>query len=255
MSGGFGEERRNGGKGTGNAGHERAAQCSRPPEAETIDNGQAEWPIFRRSLPAPPARTRPPRTVSRCQNRMIVRRSPAQHLSRGTAHRCQPPPPARHPPLPPSLPACRARGPARRAPPAAEHVTARMLGDARMQRYRVGVIVMAVGGPCRGLYATLPVPAAWPEQQVRIVEEEVSPGRAGAAVSHPRRRGRADGGLDPLAGRRRQEQAIVTFELERSAILPPGRHRRLADSREARPARCGAFSARAPTSRPATRRS
>ena len=49
------------------------------------------------------------------------------------------------------------------------------LGDSRTQKYRVGVMVTAEGGPCRGIYATLPVPRDWPEQKVRVVSEETSP--------------------------------------------------------------------------------
>ena len=44
-----------------------------------------------------------------------------------------------------------------------------------MQKYRVGVAVTAEGGPCRGIYATLPVPHEWPEQKVRVVNEETTP--------------------------------------------------------------------------------
>jgi hypothetical protein len=104
--------------------------------------------------------------------------------------------------------------------PAAEEAGPR-LGDGRIQRYRVGVIVKAVGGPCRGLYATLPVPASWPEQRVRIVEEQVSRG-----VRGPQYRPLADGVEQmvvsiPAVAAGGTEQAIITFELERFAILPP----------------------------------
>jgi len=40
------------------------------------------------------------------------------------------------------------------------------LGESRTQKLRVGVSVKAVGGPCKGIYATMPVPADWPEQKV-----------------------------------------------------------------------------------------
>ena len=49
------------------------------------------------------------------------------------------------------------------------------LGDVRVQKYRVGVAVTAEGGPCRGIYATLPVPHDWPEQKVRVINEETTP--------------------------------------------------------------------------------
>jgi len=95
------------------------------------------------------------------------------------------------------------------------------LGDARTQRYRVGVSVTAEGGPCRGIYATLPVPADWPEQKVQIVQEDVSPD-----VRSLRYR-TLPGGVKQMiveipdlpAGDK--AQAIVTFSLERRSILPP----------------------------------
>ena len=118
-----------------------------------------------------------------------------------------------------SLPA-RLRG--QLAEPAAPAGTAApKLGDARVQRYRVGVIVTAQGGRCNGIYATAAVPTTWPEQKVRIVEEDVSPG-----VKGPTYRPLAEGVQQmvitiptiPAGGR---EHAIVTFELERFAIVAP----------------------------------
>jgi hypothetical protein len=95
------------------------------------------------------------------------------------------------------------------------------LGDVRVQRYRVGVIVRATGGRCRGILATMPVPDQWPEQRVRVVEEDVSrevrgvtyrdlaPGVRQMVVEIP--------DLAPGA----EARAIVTFELERAAWLAP----------------------------------
>ena len=95
------------------------------------------------------------------------------------------------------------------------------LGDTRLQRFRVGMIVVAAGGSLRDVYATMPVPGEWPEQQVRVVEEDVSPdvrslryrtlptGVSQMIVEIPSLRSGA------------KAQAIVTFELTRAAILPP----------------------------------
>ncbi len=99
--------------------------------------------------------------------------------------------------------------------------TATTLGDRRVQRYRVGLEVTAVGGPCRDIYATTPVPAEWPEQRVRIVAEDLSP-----AVRSVRYRTLADGVKQlvlsiPQLESGEEAKAIVTFELDRAAILPP----------------------------------
>ncbi|MFM7206016.1 MAG: transglutaminase-like domain-containing protein [Planctomycetaceae bacterium] len=95
------------------------------------------------------------------------------------------------------------------------------LGDVRTQKFRVGVVITAEGGPCRGIYATLPVPNDWPEQKVRVVNEETTP-----LVKSLRYRV-LPGDVKQMvvevpdlpAGR--QAKAIVTLELERAAILPP----------------------------------
>jgi hypothetical protein len=95
------------------------------------------------------------------------------------------------------------------------------LGDVRSQRYRVGVVVTAEGGPCRGIYATLPVPADWPEQKVQVAAEDVSPD-----VRSLRYR-MLPGGVKQMvveipdlpAGDK--AHAIVTFTIERASILPP----------------------------------
>jgi hypothetical protein len=49
------------------------------------------------------------------------------------------------------------------------------LGKAETQRWEFGVIIRSVGGPSVGLFGTFPVPADWPEQQVKVVGEQVSP--------------------------------------------------------------------------------
>lgn len=95
------------------------------------------------------------------------------------------------------------------------------LGDARVQKFRVGIEVQAVGGPCKGIYATMPVPADWPEQKVQVVNEDLS-----ADVRSLRYR-MLPGGVKQMiveipdlpAGEK--AKAVVTFSLERASIIPP----------------------------------
>jgi hypothetical protein len=88
------------------------------------------------------------------------------------------------------------------------------------QRWKVGVEIQAVGGPCNGLFGTVPVPKDWPEQQVKIVDEEISP--------YVRRVTYRD--LDgvqqmlfavPQLPPGETAKALVTFEITRTAIQPP----------------------------------
>jgi hypothetical protein len=95
------------------------------------------------------------------------------------------------------------------------------LGEARPLRFRVGMIVGAAGGSLRDIYATMPVPGEWPEQQVRVVEEDVSPD-----VRNLRYRTLPTGVSQmiveiPSLRAGTKAQAIVTFELTRVAILSP----------------------------------
>ena len=95
------------------------------------------------------------------------------------------------------------------------------LGDVRRQPYRVGLTVVAAGGPCRGIYASLPVPAEWPEQTVELVGEDLS-----ADVRQVRYR-TLPGGVKQMlvdipdlpAGQ--EAKAVVTFSVGRAAIIAP----------------------------------
>jgi len=94
------------------------------------------------------------------------------------------------------------------------------LGEARVQQIRSGVIVRAVGGDCRGIVGYTVVPIEWPEQEVEIVEEEISPE---AKVDYVQ----VDDGAKMMVVRIPhlrsgvEAKALVTFEIRRSTILPP----------------------------------
>lgn len=87
-------------------------------------------------------------------------------------------------------------------------------------RWQVGVRVRAIGGPCSALFGTISVPDDWPEQRVRIVNEDISP--------HVRSvRYRSQEGIKqmvfeiPSLPANETAKALVTFEISKSAILPP----------------------------------
>jgi len=94
-------------------------------------------------------------------------------------------------------------------------------GETVTHGWEAGVEVTATGGPCRGLFATVPVPTDWPEQSVRIVNEDVSD-----AVRRVRYR-TLDGGVKqmlvsiPLLNARASARALLRFEITRAKILPP----------------------------------
>jgi len=95
------------------------------------------------------------------------------------------------------------------------------LGEEKTQRFRVGLKVKAAGGTVRGLYATIPVPAKWPEQDVRLVDEDTS-----VHVKALRYRVLEDGVRQmlvqiPLLAGGAEAHAILTLELTRRVMEPP----------------------------------
>jgi len=94
------------------------------------------------------------------------------------------------------------------------------LDETRTSRWRAGVEVLAGSGPCRGLIATIPVPIDWPEQKVRVVEEDVTPN---ATIGYKI----VDDTVKLMVVRiphlpaNEEAHALVTFEIDRSTLLPP----------------------------------
>lgn len=95
------------------------------------------------------------------------------------------------------------------------------LGPAQTQRYRAGVTVEAKNGPCKGIVCTLAVPTDWPEQQVRVDEEDFSSDVARVNF-------RKVGGTVmqmvvevPRLEEGQEAHAIVTYEVTRHHLLAP----------------------------------
>jgi hypothetical protein len=88
-------------------------------------------------------------------------------------------------------------------------------------KVNVGVTIKATGGPCLGIYATLPVPIDWPEQQVKIVSEDISP--AVKSVSYRIVSGTVKQMVIEIPQLPAGEEAkvLVTLEVFRRTLLPP----------------------------------
>ncbi len=93
-------------------------------------------------------------------------------------------------------------------------------GKSEVTRWQIGVTVKAGGGPCRGGTGYISVPMDWPEQEVNVVTEEVSPEMkihytqmdTGLKVMNIK--------LGQLAAGH-EAKVMVTFEIRRNALLPP----------------------------------
>ena len=89
------------------------------------------------------------------------------------------------------------------------------------KRYIVGVVITAEGGACKGLYGTVPVPSDWLEQQVSIVDEEIT-----SQVQSVQFRKAANGIEEmqvsiPFLAAGQVAKALVTYEITRYSTLPP----------------------------------
>ena len=89
------------------------------------------------------------------------------------------------------------------------------------KKWQVGVKVRAVGGNVGSLFGTIPVPSDWPEQQVKVVAEDVSP-HVGSVTYRM-----IDGGVRQMVFEIPQipandtAKALITFEVTKSSMLPP----------------------------------
>jgi hypothetical protein len=93
-------------------------------------------------------------------------------------------------------------------------------GVAQAHKWKTGVTVTAVGGPCRSIVACLMVPIEWPEQTVKVVEKDVSPG---VKVSDEALGDSARLMIVriPTLPAGQQAKAIWTYEVNRSMQLKP----------------------------------
>jgi hypothetical protein len=94
------------------------------------------------------------------------------------------------------------------------------LGEARVLRWQAGVIITAASGPCTGIVGYAPLPVAWPEQELSIAEEDISPL---AKVKHEMVEGtvRVMVVSIPNLPAGQEARALVTYEIRRHAMLPP----------------------------------
>lgn len=95
------------------------------------------------------------------------------------------------------------------------------LGDESVVYVRIGMVITAEGGACRGIEGTTPVPIEWPEQQVEIIDEDVS--AHVDRVSYRMVGGTVQQMLVrvPFLAAGDEARTVVTFEVRRRAVVEP----------------------------------
>ena len=94
-------------------------------------------------------------------------------------------------------------------------------GPSVTQRMRVGLIVKAEQGACRGILATTPVPIDWPEQTVKVIEEQKSPLVKKMSYRLVDDTARQMVIEIPQLPASEEASAFVTFEITRHTLTPP----------------------------------
>ncbi|MCA9213278.1 MAG: transglutaminase domain-containing protein [Planctomycetales bacterium] len=87
-------------------------------------------------------------------------------------------------------------------------------------KIRVGVRVTA-GGPCRGMIISLPVPKDWPEQQVKMIEEDVSNNVRKLEYRELENSVKQLVAIIPRLDAGEEAYALVTYEVRGHAIIGP----------------------------------
>lgn len=94
------------------------------------------------------------------------------------------------------------------------------LGEAKVLKWQAGVIVTAAGGPCSSIVGYVPLPVAWPEQELSVAEEDISPG---CRIKNET----VDGTVRvmvvsiPQLPAGEEAKALITFEIRRHALIAP----------------------------------
>ncbi|HVU87455.1 MAG TPA: transglutaminase-like domain-containing protein [Pirellulales bacterium] len=95
-------------------------------------------------------------------------------------------------------------------------------GQEFVNKYEVGMIITAGSEPCTDLIGTAPVPIDWPEQEVRVMQEDFDP-----AAKRVQYREAGGGTIKqmvvniPLLPANEKARVVVVLEISRFTILPP----------------------------------
>jgi len=103
---------------------------------------------------------------------------------------------------------------------ASENTKGPKLGEAKVLKWQAGVIVTAASGPCTGIVGYAPLPIAWPEQELSVAEEDISPV---CNVKNEMVEGtvRVMVVSIPHLPAGEEARALITFEIRRHALIAP----------------------------------
>jgi hypothetical protein len=89
-----------------------------------------------------------------------------------------------------------------------------------VEHWKIGLVVMAKSGPCAGLFGTVAQPVNWPEQEVRVIEENISPLASRVKYRMVDTVSQMVVEIPQLPGGE-EAAVLLTYEITRQALLPP----------------------------------
>jgi transglutaminase-like putative cysteine protease len=96
------------------------------------------------------------------------------------------------------------------------------LGKTATHEWKTGITVTAIGGAgVANCFGTIPVPTDWPEQQVKVVKEDISATARGVTYRVVDNSIRQMIFEIPQVPAGQTGQALITFEVTKAALLPP----------------------------------
>lgn len=95
------------------------------------------------------------------------------------------------------------------------------LGPSTTQQYRLGMVISAGGGDCKGIIGSAPVPTDWPEQRVVEVATEFSSQVGGVDFRLIAGTVKQMVVSVPFIAAGEEVQALITYEITRCPLLPP----------------------------------
>lgn len=94
------------------------------------------------------------------------------------------------------------------------------MGVAQKHKWKAGIVVSAVGGPCKNMVGYVPVPMEWPEQTVKTGDQELSP-VAKVTFQTIDETSKLMIVRIPFIQAGEEVKVLMTFEISRSMQLPP----------------------------------
>lgn len=96
----------------------------------------------------------------------------------------------------------------------------KLSAEKAVEHWKIGLVVTAKSGPCAGILGTVALPVDWPEQDVRVVKEDISPFASRVNYRMVDTVRQMVVSIEQLPGGE-EAPALLTYEITRRSLAPP----------------------------------